>query len=249
VAARGQAVEVLEDVAVSAADARALGRVGDPQAPIARARRASGRVVDGRVVLLRRGCGSDRARVEELRPALPEQPLGVQLAFALVGAARDRLVVHEPRGGEVEHAEAGLPRAQAPVDVLESHRVTLVEQADALDHRAADIHARTGDRERRARAPGRTPVGGLEAVAVVEPLRRVAVAHRPAELDAPIGVLQLRADDAGVGVAVGRVLQALQPAGQRLDVGVQHTHIALAVAGPQAAVDVRGEAGVALAGD
>ncbi len=74
VAARGQAVEVLEDVAVSAADARPLGRVGDPQAPIARTRRAGGRAVSGRGVSPRRGCG-DRARVEEPRPTLPEQPL------------------------------------------------------------------------------------------------------------------------------------------------------------------------------
>ncbi len=110
------------------------------------------------------------------------------------------------------HAEARLPGAQAPVDVLVGHRVALVEQADPLDQLAAHVHARACDRQRGAGAPGRTPAGGLEAVAVVEPLGRVAVAHRAAELDATVGILQLGADDADVLVAVSGVLQTLEPA-------------------------------------
>ena len=158
-------------------------------------------------------------------------------------------MVHEPRGGEVQHAEARLPRPQAPVDVLIGHPVALVEQPNAVDHRPAHVHARAGDRERGARAPGRAPIRRFEAVAVVEPLWLIAVAHGAAELDAPIRVLQLRTDDACVLVAVCRVLQALEPAGQRLDVGVQYDHVARSVCGPQPAIDVRGKAGVALALD
>ena len=91
--------------------------------------------------------------------------------------------------------------------------------------------------------------GGLEAVAVVEPLRRVAVAHGPAELDAPVGVLQLRADDADVLVLVSRVLKTLKPARQRLDVGVQHDDVAVGFARAHAAVRVCGEARVLLRRD
>ena len=98
---------MLEDVAVAATDAGVLGHVGDAQLAL---------------------CRAHVARVEEVAPALPEEPLGGELALADVGAARDRLVVVELAAGEVQHAKAGLPRAQAPVDVLVGHRVALVEQ-------------------------------------------------------------------------------------------------------------------------
>ena len=61
VPARRQAVEVLEDVAVAAADAGVLGHVDDPQ-------RAVG--------------GAHRALVEPAPPALPEALLGGALAVA-----------------------------------------------------------------------------------------------------------------------------------------------------------------------
>ncbi len=54
VAALGQAIEVLEDIAVTAPDTGVLGHVGHAQPPV---------------------LGANVARVEELAPALPEQPL------------------------------------------------------------------------------------------------------------------------------------------------------------------------------
>ncbi len=149
VPARGEPVEVLEDVAVSAADARVLGHVDDPQrlsrgGAGARELRAPPRVADARL-----------ARVEEVAPALPEALLRLALALAELGAARDRLVVDELRAREVQDAQPGDPRAQAPVDVLVGHRVALVEGADALDRRAAHVHAGAGHREAGlARRPG-----------------------------------------------------------------------------------------------
>ena len=215
--ARGEPVEVLEDVAVPTADAGVLGHVDDPQAPVARARRAARRRPSAR----RRSC--DQRSQNSRWDSRSRSPT--------VGAARDRLVVDEPRGREVQDAEARLPRPQAPVDVLVGHRVALVEQPDALDHLPAHVHARAGDGERRARAPGRPPVARLEAVAVVEPLRLIAVAHRAAELDAPVRVLQLRADDARVPVRWAPYCRHSSQPGQRLDVGVQHDHVARGVAG------------------
>ena len=218
-----QAVEVLEDVAVPAAHAGALGHVYDAQRP---------------------GLGAHRARVEELPPALPEQPLGGELALAERSAARDGLVVDEPGGGEVHDAEARLPRAQAPVDVLVGHRVTLVEQPHALDHHASHVHTRPRHRQRRPRLARRPPAHRLEAVAVVEPLGGVEVAHRPAELDAPVGIQKLGSHDADVVLLRGGVLQARQPSRPRLHVGVQHDDVAVLRGGAQATVDVGGEARV-----
>ena len=61
VAALAQPVEVLEDVAVAAADAGVLGHVDDAQRAVGVA---------------------DVAGVEELAPALPEHPLRLALALA-----------------------------------------------------------------------------------------------------------------------------------------------------------------------
>jgi hypothetical protein len=61
--------------------------------------------------------------------------------------------VAQRRGRLVDDAVAGLPRAQAPVDVLVGHRVALVAHADLVDlveDLARDVHARAGDRQRRA---------------------------------------------------------------------------------------------------
>ena len=81
---------------------------------------------------------------------------------------------------------------------------------------------------------------------MVEPLRRIAVAHRAAELDAPIRVEQLRSHHADVLVAPRGVLQARQPAAQRLHVGVEDHDVAPRVGRAQAAVDIGRKALVAL---
>ena len=184
------------------------------------------------------------ASVEELPPALPEDALGDALALADVCPAGDRLVVVEARRGKVHDAKAGLPGTQTPVDVLVGHRIGLVEQPDALDQLARHIHACSGHRQHRAGHRRGAPIPRLEAVAVVEPLRRPEVARRAGELDAPVGVEQPRADDANVLLLGGRVLQARQPAGARLDVGVQDDHVPLGTGDAQPAIDVRGEAHV-----
>src|SRR5436309_3201279 len=82
--ARGQSVEVLEDVSVPAADARVLGDVHDAYGPARASAREAGcaRAVAGAGVDLTR-VGGYRARVEELRPAFPERALGAELALAL----------------------------------------------------------------------------------------------------------------------------------------------------------------------
>ena len=126
----GQAVEVLEDVAVAAADPGVLGHVDDAQHAVG--------IAHG-------------TRVEERSPALPEGFLGRSLACAHIGPSRNRLPVDQRRRGVVEDAVAGLPRSQAPVDVLIRHREAVVERADGVHHFAADVHACTGDRERRQR--------------------------------------------------------------------------------------------------
>ena len=136
---------------------------------------------------------------------------------------------YEARGREVQHAQAGLPRAQAQVDVLVGHRVALVEQPHALEQLAREVHAGARHRQHGTGQRGGAPVVGLEAVAVVEPLGRASVAHRAGELDAPVGVQQPRADDADVVLLRGRVLQARQPAGLRLHVRVQHDDVARGV--------------------
>ena len=71
---------------------------------------------------------------------------------------------------------------------------------------------------------GRPVVGALEAVAVVEPLGRAQVAVCAGGLDAAVGVEQHRPHHAGV-VAVGRVLERLEPAAVRDHVVVEHDHV------------------------
>ena len=142
VPARGEPVEVLEDVAVAAADAGVLGHIDDTQAPVG---------------------GAHRPRVEELAPARPEVALGLALALTDVGAAGDRLAMHQHRGGGEGDTVPGLPAAQAVVDVLVGHRVALVELADLIDQRPAQVHARAGHREHRAGRSSRGPkLAGLK---------------------------------------------------------------------------------------
>ncbi len=81
---------------------------------------------------------------------------------------------------------------------------------------------------------------------MVEPLRRVAVAHRAAELDAPVRVQQPRAHDPDVIAAPRRVLERREPAGACLDIRVENDHVALGVGRAQSAVDVGREAVVVL---
>ena len=222
-AAVEQPVEMLEDVAVAAADARALCHVHDPQLPLLRAHVTC---------------------VEELPPALPEDALRVALALAELGAARDRLVVIQARRGEVEDAQARLPRSQAPVDILVGHRIALVQQPHAPAGLTRDVHARAGHRQHRSGDPRRAPVRRLEAIAMVEPLGRARVAHRAGELDAPVGIKKARAHGRHVVRLRSGVLQARKPARARLGVGVEHDDVALGIGCTQAPVDVRGEAAV-----
>ena len=65
----------------------------------------------------------------------------------------------------------------------------------------------------------------------------------------PSGYRSLRADDPDVVVRVGAVLQAVQPAVVRDDVGVEQDDVVRGVGGAQAAVGVGGEADVLLAED
>ena len=228
VPARGEPVEVLEDVAVAAADAGVLGHVDDAQAAVG---------------------GAHLARVEELAPARPEVALGLALALAEVGAARDRLAVHEHGGGGEGDAVPGLPAAQAVVDVLVGHRVALVELADLIDQRPAQVHARAGHREHRLGDRRGAEVRRLEAEAVIEPLAGTEVAHGAGELDLAVGVEQLGADDADVVRLAGAVLERRKPVAARDHVGVQDDDVELVAGGAQAAVEVGGEAGVLLALD
>ena len=184
------------------------------------------------------------ARIEEVAPALPEPPLRRSLALADLGPAGDRLEVVELSAGAVEDAVAGLPRAQAVVDVLVAHRVALVEQADPIDQLPPDVHARARGRQHRPGYVRRPMAGRLEAIAVVEPLGSVAIAHGAGELDPVVGVEQLRADDADVFAATRLVLKARQPASAGDHVGVEHDDVVLRVRGAEPAVDVGREADV-----
>ena len=144
------------------------------------------------------------------------------------------------RVGLVDDPQARRPAAQAPVGVLEGHLVVVVEHADARDGRALDVQRGAGGREHRAGHVG-GPVGRLlEAVAVVEPLRRAEVAMRARRLDAAVGVEQLGRGHADVVAGVGGLLQGLEPAAVGDDVAVEEDDVAGRLA--QAAVGVAGEA-------
>ena len=169
---------MLEDVPVAAADAGVLGHVHDPQRPSGvRTSRA-----------LKKSSQRSQKTRWEARSRSPSSR-----------AAGDRLVVVEACGREVDHADARLPRAQAVIDVLVGHREALVEEARPARSRGgvmymhAPVTASTGPA-----MPAGPQFAGLEAVAVVEPLGRAEVAHRATELDAPVGVEQLRAHDPDV---------------------------------------------------
>ncbi len=222
-AAVEQTVEVLEHVTMATADARVLGDVHHPQTAPGRA---------------------DVARVEEVSPALPEQALRALLAFAELPSPSDRLEVIQLRGRLVDHAQAGLPGAQAVIDVLVSHPVGLVHQPDALDRRTGQVHAGPRHGQHGLADVRRAPAARLEPVPVVEPFESVQLSHRSRGLDPVVAVQELRADDADVLTAVSRVLQAGEPAATSQHVGVEDDHVVLGSGLPQAAVDVRGEAGV-----
>ncbi len=158
------------------------------------------------------------------------------------------MVVQARRRG-VDHLIAGLPGAQAVVDILIGHRIGLVEEPDLVEHLAPDVHAGAGGGERGTLHVGGSPVGRLEAVAVVKPLERPRIAHRAPVLDPVVGVEQLGGDDPDVGRPRRRVLQAGEPVAQGDDVGVEQHDIVGRVGGPQPPVDVGGKAGVALGGE
>ncbi len=153
VAAVGQAVEVLEDDAMTAADDRALGDVDDAQPAV---------------------LGEHRRARRRTPPSAPRRRAVTRARARRLGAAGGGLVVVQPRRRDVGHLVARLPGAQAVVDVLVAHPVRLVEQPDRVERRRAGCTCR----RRWPRASGRrrrpAPVGGLAAVAVVEPLRRAA---------------------------------------------------------------------------
>ena len=204
-AAVGQAVEVLEDDAVTAADDGALGDVDDAEpAVLGRPTRGSSK--------------NDAQRSQNTRcdrcSRSPER-----------GATRGGLVVIQPRRRDVGHLVSRLPGAQAVVDVLIAHAVGLVEEPDRVEDVAPDVHARAGGGERRSGDVGRSPVGRLAAVAVVKPLRRARVADRAGVLDPVVRVQQLGAGDPGRPIAAHRVLQARQPVAQRRHVGVEQDDV------------------------
>ena len=149
---------MLEDDAVPAADAEVLRDVDDPHAAVG---------------------GARLAPVEPVAPALPEARLGVDLALALLHAARLGLEVGERARGREHDAAAGLPGAQAVVHVLVGHAVGLVEQADvgAACRAVMYMHAPVTLSDGLHDVGGGREVGVTEAEAVVEPLRRARVAH------------------------------------------------------------------------
>ena len=134
-----QAVEVLEDVAVAAADAGVLGHVDDAQRAVVGVR--TSRLVEAR--------SPQRCQ---------NRSLGGQLALALLRPPR----LTTPGGcsvgaRRVDDPQPGLPGAQAPVDVLVGHPVGLVEQRRCASmRRALDVHAGAG----RRRAPGAATLAG-----------------------------------------------------------------------------------------
>ena len=223
VATLPEAVQVLEDVPVAAADAGVLGHVDDLERPVGRAH---------------------GPLVEPSAPPVPEPALGAQLALALLGPAGRGLQVGQAGQRLVAHRPVRLPGPQAVVHVLVAHGVAVVQGSDGVDQVAAQVHARSGHGDGVRADLRRAVVLGLEAVAVVEPLGGAHVAVGARRLDPPVRVQQARAHDADLVVVVGRHLQRVQPAAVGRHVAVQHHHV---LAGPgqlQAAVHAGGVAGV-----
>ena len=142
------------------------------------------------------------------------------------------MAVHEAGVGRVQHLEAGLPHAVAPVHVLE------VEE-EAFVHGAGAVHGRAAHQQAAAQDPVHRPAG-----LVVEVLHQVqadglAVGKDPAQegaaqqqgpegveaaagiLDRTVLVQQLGPDHARPRVGVGEVQQAVQGAGLDHDVRIQ----------------------------
>src|SRR5205807_5803766 len=117
---------------------------------------------------------------------------------------------------------------------------------DPLDRRALDVHARAGHGQHGPGNVRRPEPRAPQPEAMVKPLRRLRVAHRPGELDPAILVQELRPDDSNV-LVTGVVLETLKPAGARQDVGVENHDVVLRVRATDAAVDVRREAAILAA--
>ena len=186
------------------ADAGVLGHVHDPEPPVR---------------------GPHAATVEPVVPLRPEVLARAALALADGGTARGRLHVRQPRRRLVAHLVTRLPGAQAVVDILESHREVLVEAADPVERVAADVHARTGDRERGVTHGGRPVLRRLEAVAMVEPLRRPEVPVRAGGLDAAVRIEQHRPHDSCAVLRVRGVLERLEPCPMTDDVVVEDDNV------------------------
>jgi len=166
--------------------------------------------------------------VEQAEPAAPQidQALGANLPGALPAQVNNsccRNCVNLP---------AGAVDAQAPVNFLAVHEVTLVEHAGCGDHLAPDHHRRAeGVIHWKRLAPGVT----LARVAPVE--RRVVQARRNgkqlddkldeagelerAVLESPVAVGKLRADDSGGGQAQQCVVERPRRASNCLGVRVE----------------------------
>ena len=222
---------MLEDVAVAAADAGALGDVDDAQrtrrrcAPGARRRTSPQR--------------SQKRRCE----ARSRSPT--------VAAPGGGLVVDERRVRLVHDPHPGLPR---PAGTSRRPRRPSGSPRRAGRPARSARAARTCTRRSR-RAPTPVTFAGpqsrrLAAVAVVEPLRRLRVADRPAELDPPVGVAELRADDPdGSLSSLAAYCRQASQCVPGLHVRVEHDDVVRGVGRAQPAVDVRGEPAVLLAGD
>ena len=190
------------------------------------------------------------SRFEERRPPLPEVALRAQLTFALLPAADRRLGVLEDGAGLVHDTVARLPCPQGPVDVLVAHRIVRVERADPVDQLTLDVHARSGDGKHGVSDVCQAVIERREAVVVVEPFGCVWVSMDAGVLDPPVRVQQPRSDNPHfAALRIRGVLEALEPALLRLDVGIEEHDVRVALRALETAVGVAGEAEIPLPRD